>query len=277
MPATLADVGARFRQWLGYIEGPPPGHSGNDTIFGRWYGINPGAWCAMFVSWCFFDAGLPLPASTSKGFAWCPSGAEFFMRRGRWGTTPRPGAVIFFRFGERIDHVGWVEFVENGVPHTIEGNTSPGPGGSQNNGGGVWRRTRTENIAGYGYPDYSTSAPEVPDMPLSAEDLAKIGGVIDARLEAKFEWNQGGVWVLSNTTPVSLPALGGVYRLGSPTSAQVETAWIFEDGSVGEKTVSEVGTRHVDLTPPPAAYFLRIRRLSGGTVGVGLINKAITE
>lgn len=36
----------------------PPGS--NKTKYGVWYGIDGQKWCAIFVSWVFNEAGLPL-------------------------------------------------------------------------------------------------------------------------------------------------------------------------------------------------------------------------
>ena len=37
---------------IGYKEG-----SGNNTKYGKWYGMNGAAWCHMFVSWCAYKCG----------------------------------------------------------------------------------------------------------------------------------------------------------------------------------------------------------------------------
>jgi hypothetical protein len=114
------------------------------------------------VSKWTFDAGLPTPASTAKGYAYTPSGANWFKQRNRWGTSPRKGAHVFFQFsGPRIHHVGLVTSNDGVLPiQTIEANTSRGTSGSQRDGGGVWRRSRASGIVGYGYPDYSESEEE---------------------------------------------------------------------------------------------------------------------
>src|SRR5690606_31668374 len=57
----------------------------------------------------------------------------------------------------RIQHVGIVEKVISSGVQTIEGNTSGGSSGSQSNGGGVYRRTRTSSIVGFGHPAYSST------------------------------------------------------------------------------------------------------------------------
>ena len=48
----------------------------NDTIFGKWFGLNHQPWCAMFVSYCFNEAGLVnlVAAQGPKGFAACNAG-----------------------------------------------------------------------------------------------------------------------------------------------------------------------------------------------------------
>lgn len=142
------------RAQRGTIEKPK---GSNRTAYGRWYGIDGKAWCAMFVSWCFAEAGMPLPASTSKGFSYTPSGAGWFRARNRWAgakVRPLPGWVVFFDFpgdGEnRISHVGIVIGVRaDGAVLTIEGNTDEAGGRT---GGKVMEKVRTVagGIVGYG-------------------------------------------------------------------------------------------------------------------------------
>lgn len=147
----------------------------NINKYGKWYGMDRQPWCAMFVSYCFDNAGLtfkfPKNLGTSKGFAYCPFGVQWFKDKGRWHPnteTPHPGDVVFYLFKGRVsDHVGIVEKVlGNGQIQAIEGNTSTS---SNDNGGTVMRRTRTRSlILGYGRPDYNgtprvqTAAGDVP-------------------------------------------------------------------------------------------------------------------
>jgi hypothetical protein len=73
---------------------------------------------------------------------------------------------VFFNFPDsldRIQHVGRVIDVINPTTvRSVEGNTSPGDSGSQDNGDGVYIRTRTHagGIVGYGYPKYERDVPE---------------------------------------------------------------------------------------------------------------------
>lgn len=98
-----------------------------------WYGFSSRVeWCACFVSWCadqcgYIDDGLILK------YAGCPSGVQWFKDRGQWldrYDEPEPGMIIFYDWDKEStggqdgisDHTGIVEFVEDGMVHTIEGN-----------------------------------------------------------------------------------------------------------------------------------------------------------
>lgn len=150
--AAVLDVA---RSQLGTRESPP---GSNRTPYGAVYGLDGQPWCQIFVWWCFrrADAGHLLP----KG-AYTPAVARWYRDRGQWGSTPRPGALAYFRFPGlgRISHVGIVETVPgDGSVITIEGNTSAGTSGSQRDGDGVWRRRRRAYIAGYAHPAYPDTA-----------------------------------------------------------------------------------------------------------------------
>jgi hypothetical protein len=159
---SAVDVLAVARSQLGTVESPP---NSNRQKFGAEYGANGVAWCAEFMWWCFVHSGQ---AGLIPKTAYTPDFADWFRKRGAWGTTPRPGALVFFDFPgdgvNRISHVGLVEAVNSDRSIiTIEGNTSGTTAGSQRDGGGVWRRTRTIGIVGYGYPAYAGApAPAAP-------------------------------------------------------------------------------------------------------------------
>lgn len=94
-----------------------------------WYGFNSRVeWCACFVSWCADQCGY-IDTGIIPKFALCSNGAAWFDNRGQFqdgSYVPMPGDIIFFDWGANgdVDHVGIVEYVENGVVHTIEGNSS---------------------------------------------------------------------------------------------------------------------------------------------------------
>lgn len=133
------------RKHLGYKE-----KGNNDTLFGRWYGLNHQPWCAMFVSYVAKQAGA---AKVIPRHAYTPAGAAWFKARGQWGNRPRTGAIAYFYNSSlgRIAHVGIVEKVfDDGSFYCIEGNTNAA--GSRE--GTVVRRQRRRHAAGFGYPRY---------------------------------------------------------------------------------------------------------------------------
>ena len=123
----------------------------NDTKYGKWFGLNNQPWCAMFVSWCFNQAGLGSlikGAQTPKGFASCQMGLDWFKKRKQVVkiSEAQPGDIVFFQFDDDTpaDHVGIV--VSNHPVHkemvTYEGNTAADGSGSQFNGDGAYKKKR---------------------------------------------------------------------------------------------------------------------------------------
>lgn len=136
------------RQQIGYKE-----TGNNDTKFGKWYGLNNNPWCAMFVSWCFNEAGLgaSIAAQTKKGFASCDAGLKWFTKKNKLVTVGKAQVndIVFFQFDEDAepDHVGIV--VKNDGKKflwTIEGNTAGDNKGSQSNGDGVFLKKRAYSL-----------------------------------------------------------------------------------------------------------------------------------
>lgn len=132
-----------------YTEGP-----NNDTVFGKWYGINNAAWCAMFISKCFADVGAsPLvAASTKKGFASCDAGLKWFAKNGLLVPIgeARAGDIGFMQFDDdaQPDHVVLIANNNKRLKSisAYEGNTSSGNKGSQSNGDGVFLRKRSYSL-----------------------------------------------------------------------------------------------------------------------------------
>lgn len=117
--------------------------SANYSYFGKICGINPGAWCAMFVSVCVMEAAGSKEAAKKAlwgvwpyancGQLWdaAPSGAKrwsWYQRnyKGRSGSsyTPKIGDVIVFSDnGTSRDHTGIVYAVDGSNVYTHEGNS----------------------------------------------------------------------------------------------------------------------------------------------------------
>lgn len=124
------------------------------------------AWCAVFVSWCFYQAfgkekALKLQCQPTKGNcgAGCSSAANYYKTKGQFYSDPEPGDQIFFYSsdGSGFGHTGIVERVTSSNVYTVEGNTSAGAKVIPN-GGAVCRKTYALNnsrIGGYGRPNWA--------------------------------------------------------------------------------------------------------------------------
>ncbi len=148
--STALDVLRRARTDLGYREGA----NNANKFSASWH--KPGqAWCADAVTRWLADAkALDVPQSS-----YTPALADSYRKAGRFGRTPRVGAVVFFKWPGmgRIAHVGIVESIRpDGRLVVLEGNTNAA--GSRT-GGGVFRKVRARSlVAGYGYPAYTATA-----------------------------------------------------------------------------------------------------------------------
>lgn len=114
----------------------------------------PVPWCACFATEAAGRGGAP---RLRNGF--CPAILTGSLGGYRRVSSPRPGDFALFKFpgvsGATADHIGVVLEVGPGWVRCCEGNTSSGTGGSQNNGGGVFIRTRPRSlVAGWIRPPY---------------------------------------------------------------------------------------------------------------------------
>lgn len=135
-----ADIVAVAKTQVGYHEGSLDGLStatDDYTKYGVWYDEYQGSswlasqpWCAMFVSWCAYQAGIPssvLPYHTG-----CHTGVRLFTEMNAFyeaacygGTyVPKAGDIVYFGDPGDPYHVGIVTNVQDGRVYTVEGNTS---------------------------------------------------------------------------------------------------------------------------------------------------------
>ena len=149
-PGTVEAVLAVAKHFVDkkYVEGPR-----QDTIFGKFTGLNFSPWCASFVSYVFNAAGAGYMVNgvqVKRGYVSCTAGINGLKSKKGLKAVPvseaLPGDIIFFDWHKDNDpdHTGIV-LKTNPKKKTVtcyEGNTSNGLGGSQSNGGGVYKRDR---------------------------------------------------------------------------------------------------------------------------------------
>lgn len=147
---------------LGYTESPP---NSNMTKFGEWYGLNGHPWCVMALAYWFNKAGEGMAFFGGAKTASCGQLLRWYQGMG-WTVRPseaQPGDIVILNFSNTGDteHCGLVvETHTDGSVTTIEGNTTPGLEGSQDNGGSVaMKRRQPRNIIAVCRPQYKPDAP----------------------------------------------------------------------------------------------------------------------
>ena len=105
--SSANDGGAKFWQYMGFGSRVP--------------------WCAAFISWCadqcgYIDTGL-VEYTAAADPTYYIQREQYFTRSE--GYAPLPGDLIYFDWEQdgEIDHVGIVEYVQEGIVYTIEGNS----------------------------------------------------------------------------------------------------------------------------------------------------------
>lgn len=126
----------------------------NKSKYGKWFGFDGVAWCGMFCSWVYDQAGYPLGnIGFSKGFAGCQTAVTYFKKTGEIVMKPQPGDLVFFDWNndKRYDHVGIFikDNQDNKTFTSVEGNTAIG---NDSNGGCVMERRRSYNVAIFVHP-----------------------------------------------------------------------------------------------------------------------------
>ena len=172
MAASAYDVLRVAAGEIGYSRWDDPEEG---TKYGRWYAEKHGSYfgssgvpfCAMGVSWALNQVGMTPPGGA---FAYVPAGINAARNAKRLLADvedAQAGDLVCFDWDDDgiADHVGIVEANFGDYLQTIEFNTAPGTGGSQGNGGGVYRRTRDwDSVTAVIRPAYDQSASTVGEI-----------------------------------------------------------------------------------------------------------------
>lgn len=136
--SALEDVLNQARSWIGIGENPPGSNHNEITVL---YGMDA-AWCCMFIWACFNKSGHADLFMGGAKEAYCFNVRDYYQARGKWGSTPKKGALVIYG-GQ--GHIGIVESVNSAGGYTsIEGNY----------GDDVKRRDSHQNVLGFCYIDY---------------------------------------------------------------------------------------------------------------------------
>jgi len=153
---------------LGYTE------TGNNRVkywddYGAGWQGQP--WCGAFQWWCFTKADESMAFFGGAKTASCGVLWRWYKEQGQ--TVPvdevQPADLVFYNFhgGTQPEHVGLAESVTHWPMleiTSLEGNTSPGLEGSQDNGGCVARKIRYRGqIVGVARPKYKEEEPMLPE------------------------------------------------------------------------------------------------------------------
>ena len=227
---------------LGYAEqGGSDGRSGNITKFWadhypQWQGS---PWCGAFVYWVLQKHKVGDHPIGKTGIFYTPAIVNAAKAQGIWRSDStaslskiKPGDLVLFDFNGsgNAQHVGFAEkYLGGGNVQTIEGNTSPTNRGSQNNGGGVYRRVRnTASIMGY------------VDM---SKWLATGTGTTAAKTESRSTWLSKKIAVHGWLSPATIKRLQAevgapVDGILGPQTKKAVQKWlgVSQDGVWGPKT-----------------------------------------
>lgn len=105
----------------------------------------PAAWCMAFCQYVLEKAGVDI------GYpgAYVPHGEQWARGAGRWTQSPTPGDLVVYNLDSdpEAEHVGiYLRSMPGGDIEAIEGNTSDGVVGSQDDGDGVYVRRRSRSL-----------------------------------------------------------------------------------------------------------------------------------
>lgn len=128
--STIADLSLQIAATQVGVQEVPKGSNGGPEVnqYLKSVGLGPGyAWCMAFVYWTVNKAvlqlNLPHPLIKTAGVMtqWDQTHARKLANR---ASGVKPGDIFIMKFPHGTGHTGFVESIDNGMIHTIEGNTN---------------------------------------------------------------------------------------------------------------------------------------------------------
>jgi hypothetical protein len=115
----------------------------NRTPFGKWYGMDGVAWCAIYVTYRLVHAGFD-GFEQGKFASYCGhvvDAAKNGQRHLALTTEPEPGDIVIYNGDEHIEF--FVKWVDKGTTFKAVGGNTSAHDGSPSNGGEVAVNTRS--------------------------------------------------------------------------------------------------------------------------------------
>lgn len=115
---------------VGVEEEPKGSNSGTQVNqYLKSVGLGPGyAWCMAFVYWCVNEAcqllELKNPLVKTAGVLYQMRHTTCRLIPAKSFQAVKPGDIFIMEFKSGLGHTGLVEKIENGIVHTVEGNTN---------------------------------------------------------------------------------------------------------------------------------------------------------
>ena len=97
--------------------------SGNYTEYGKWFGQQSN-WCAIFISWCSNQAGIPTSIIKKNAVA-SGNSCQYGETKYKFGSrSPQVGDILYVQndSDSSVDHVGLVYKVDDTYIYSVEGN-----------------------------------------------------------------------------------------------------------------------------------------------------------
>lgn len=154
--SAMEDVLNQARAWIGVGENPPGSNHNEITQYYGW----DAAWCCMFIWAIFNKSGHGNLFMGGGKTAYCFSVRDWYKARGKFGSTPKKGALVIYGGS---GHIGIIESVSGSSWVSIEGNLSHTV--KRSNG------PSCSVVLGYCYPDY----------PVNTTSSSSGGGAITGR------------------------------------------------------------------------------------------------
>lgn len=236
---TRWQVATTAAKYIGTKE--TPAGSNRTKFWEKYYPAWQGSpWCGAFVHYVLAELGVAGKPSDITRIFYTPAIVADARSLGWWRddsslSQAKPGDLVLFDFDGtgNAKHVGFIEkMVGNGVVQTIEGNTSPGVAGSQNDGGGVYRRWRdTKTVMGYvdmGAVLLERAPSKAPSPSSGGRDWSRV------LLKTHGQWTSGTVSRLQAEVGVKVDGVLG------PQTRRAVQRWlgVTQDGVWGKKTIA---------------------------------------